>query len=231
MSTTEFDEFSTDYSSRLDQCVKVSGQDADYFAAVKAEVLLAEMAHYGIDPTTATVLDFGCGTGSNSAHIHDQVQCLIGTDVSGESLPPAKANAPTASFVHTGDVQLPLKEKSVDVVLISCVLHHIPLDIRTAAMKEVNRVISDRGFVLVVEHNPWNPATRWIVNRCEFDDDAILLTTKTASTLLRSADFASPRQRYILFIPGTGKAITRFNNALHWLPMGAQYSMSAKPNR
>lgn len=231
MAAPEFDEFSDDYATRLDQCVRVTGQDADYFAAVKADVLLAEMRHLGVDPATATVLDFGCGTGSNAIHLESHVGHLIGTDVSGGSLLPARANVPGASFLHTDDLQLPLCDGAVDVVLISCVLHHIPLDVRAAVINELHRVLSDRGFVFIVEHNPYNPATRWIVSRCEFDEDAVLLTARTSIELLASGDFEVQRRRYILFIPGTGRLINMVNRSLHWLPLGAQYSVSARPKR
>jgi len=225
----EFDEFSDDYSERLDQCVRVSGQDSEYFAVVKAAALVAEMEAFGLVPAESTVLDFGCGTGSNSVHLADSVGTLLGTDVSGASLPPASERVPAASFVHTEDLALPLRDNSVDVALISCVLHHILPSRRNAVMAEINRVLQPNGFVFIVEHNPFNPATRWIVNRCEFDEDAILLTPKATKTMLASNDFDLLRLNHILFVPGRGRIIDSINGALRRVPFGAQYTVSARP--
>lgn len=229
-SDAEFDEFGSDYRERLDQCVRLSGQDADYFAEVKADALIAELHRRGVDPLDATVLDFGCGNGGNGDHLAPRVGRYVGTDVAGAALRAATPSADVASFVQTDDVQLPFRGAVADAILVSCVLHHIDLDQRRAVVDELRRLLRPGGFVFVVEHNPFNPATRWIVNRCEFDRDAVLLRPSVAADLLTAGGLRTQRRTNILFLPGKGKIATSVNRALRWLPMGAQYSIAASAN-
>ena len=82
-------------------------------------------------------------------------------------------------------------------------------------------------MVSLGEHNPWNPLTRLVVARCEFDHDAILLTAAEAGRRLRAAGLATMRARYILFFPWRGALWRRLERRLTALPLGAQYFVHA----
>src|SRR5262249_49691100 len=123
---------------------------------------------------------------------------------------------------------LPYADSSFDCAFAICVLHHVPVDQWKAFLKDMSRVVKPGGLVLVIEHNPFNPATQWIVNTCEFDANAHLLKPWTLRKLMKSAGIANPWVKYILFTPFASKAFRLLDGVLSGLPLGAQYVMGGK---
>jgi hypothetical protein len=78
----------------------------------------------------------------------------------------------------------------------------------------------------MIEHNPWNPATRLIVKRCSVDADAELLTARSARRLVRSEPFSILETDYFLYLP---QKIFRYASALESaarkLPLGGQFAV------
>ncbi len=109
------------------------------------------------------------------------------------------------------------------MVLAVCVLHHVPVDRRAAFLAEAARITRHGGLVLLCEHNPWNPLTRFVVGRCELDRDAVLLTQLEARRRLTAASLSRIRSRYILFFPWRGAFWRWLEAHLAWLPLGGQY--------
>ena len=56
-------------------------------------------------------------------------------------------------------------------------------------------------MLLIFEHNPRNPLTRFIVNRCPIDASANLLRASETRVLLAAAGYRDIRERYYLFLP------------------------------
>ena len=63
------------------------------------------------------------------------------------------------------------------------------------------------GLCCIIEHNPWNPATRTIVRRCPVDVDAELSTARETAALPARGRF--PCFEYRLFPVSTGKDLSR----------------------
>jgi SAM-dependent methyltransferase len=101
-------------------------------------------------------------------------------------------------------INLPYSDDSFDAASAVCVFHHVPVAARTALAKEVRRVLRRGGLFAIFEHNPLNPLTRHVVNRCEFDRNAILLRANNAEKLLEDAGFHDVDTRFILTIPTRG---------------------------
>src|SRR5262245_46421534 len=61
-------------------------------------------------------------------------------------------------------------------------------DVRGHAVSErvdiVFRAVRPGGLFAFWENNPWNPGTRYIMAQCEFDRDAMMLSTGQAERLL-----------------------------------------------
>jgi hypothetical protein len=93
---------------------------------------------------------------------------------------------------------------------------------------ELARVVRPGGLVAVFEHNPFNPLTRWAVQRCEFDRDAVLLSRGRATTVLRRAGLELAERRYIVFLPFGGERMEPLERRLGNLPIGAQYYVAAR---
>ena len=66
-------------------------------------------------------------------------------------------------------------------------------------------------------------ADRIAVNRCEFDQDAVLLTARRSRSVLERAGFGHVDHRYIFFVPLRHRAARAADRPLGSIPMGAQY--------
>ena len=90
------------------------------------------------------------------------------------------------------------------------------------------RVLKPGGLALVFEHNPRNPLTMRIVNRCPFDADAVLLRSEKTIALFEQIGMIDVHTRYILSVPAANHTLRRVDRAFGRLPFGAQYYVSAQ---
>ena len=78
----------------------------------------------------------------------------------------------------------------------------------------------------MIEHNPFNPATRLIVSRSPVDVDAHLLSSRRARRYAERGGFRPVESQYFLCLPE--KFFDRIGR-LEWfsrkLPLGGQYAM------
>lgn len=225
--TADFDVWKDTYRDEVEKVVAFSGQDADYFAELKARALI-DLARRRIgDPSGLTAVDVGCGIGATDAHLVGSFGNVIGIDIVEGVLERAAVEVPQAEFRHyDGDV-LPVEDASVDVVFAICVVHHVPPARWGAFASEMARVLRPGGIAAIFEHNPLNPLTRRVVSNCVFDEDAVLLRRHTAAALLQDAGLKAPEHRYIAFLPLGLTRVAPVEAALRRLPLGAQYFVAA----
>jgi hypothetical protein len=117
-------------------------------------------------------------------------------------------------------------DRSYDIVVIANVLHHIKPEDRQDVVSEAVGMSERRGRLVVFEHNPANPLTRWAVEHCPFDENAILLSPREAMEYLKRAGLEQANRRYIVFFPRALKWLRHVEKSLGWCPMGAQYVVS-----
>lgn len=135
----------------------------------------------------------------------------------------ARVANPGASY-HTYDGErLPFENRSIDVVFAVCVVHHVPPSSWPRFFSELTRVTRAGGVVAIAEHNPYNPVTRAIVNRCAFDTDAVLLSRRTTRRLMMGAGLVPLETRNILFVPWRARLVERAEKLARRVPLGAQY--------
>lgn len=102
-----------------------------------------------------TVLEIGCGTGSNF-EFYDlkKVEKLIALEPASEMIKRAQKEAQNIdldiSFLEVGAEKIPLKDKSVDTVLLTYTLCSIPDPY--AALAEIKRVLKNGGSLVFCEH-------------------------------------------------------------------------------
>ncbi len=112
------------------------------------------------------VLDIGCGPGTLAILAARRVGPegeVHGIDPSPEMIELAEkkvANAGVRARFQTGVAErLPFPDESFDLVLSSLMLHHLPDDVKTQALKEVARVLKPGGRLLAVDMSgsggPW----------------------------------------------------------------------------
>lgn len=111
------------------------------------------------------VIDVGCGTGSlaiAAKRVVGPTGAVRGIDASSEMIEQARAKSARERMDITWDVgraeALPCPDASVDVLLSTLMMHHLPRAIREAFAGEIHRVLKPGGRVLVVDFEP--PAKR-----------------------------------------------------------------------
>jgi len=219
----EFDDYAHTYSDDVNLAMKGTGVDLDFATSFKANTLIDLIEKHVGDASKVKCLDLGCGVGLYEYLLEGRVSSLCGVDISAKSIEQAKKNNPHATYELYDGVRLPYDDNEFDVVFIITVMHHIPVANWEATLKEAKRVIRPKGMCVIFEHNPYNPATRWIVSRCEFDEDAVLLSAKKSISLLNRAGFTELGKASILTIPFNQPFGKKIDTAFSKLPFGAQY--------
>jgi ubiquinone/menaquinone biosynthesis C-methylase UbiE len=103
----------------------------------------------------AKVADLGCGSGVFSSALHDRGYECVGLDLSSKLLELACLKYPHTEFVE-GDVEaLPFASASLDGVLLSGLVHHLPDPACCAG--EVFRVLRPGGRFVAFDPNRRNP--------------------------------------------------------------------------
>jgi SAM-dependent methyltransferase len=108
-------------------------------------------------PPGGTVLDIGCGTGEVTLRAARAVPdaTVTGLDPDTRILAIARRKAAgqrsTARFEHAYAQRLPAEDGTVDRVLSSLMLHHLPADGVDAALGEVYRVLRPGGSLHVLD--------------------------------------------------------------------------------
>ena len=99
-----------------------------------------------------TVLDVGCGTGTAMAE-YAEVGCrVIGADPSSAMIEQARARLGDDADLRVIDgSHLPVDDASVDLVLVSLVLHSVARADAVGILREAARVLVPGGRVLVVD--------------------------------------------------------------------------------
>lgn len=218
MSKAEFDKYAETYNQVLkDTIPEVLNEDA-YFAEYKVALMAKKMA--GRKPKH--ILDFGCGAGRGLAFLQSYFpqSHIWGYDVSLESLKTAAERTPNVTLISDWS---DAKGVRFDAIIASNVFHHIPFQQRLHSLQRCYEILGKEGCMFLFEHNPYNPVTRWVFERCPFDVGAKMLSMSSAINLAKEASFSSKRCGYTLFFPRQVRFLRGIESWMRWLPLGAQY--------
>jgi SAM-dependent methyltransferase len=233
--TTEFDAYAHGYNAGMENPVKaLLGRSPDDFLAIKVDWLLRTAPGLEIAESNFRVLDYGCGTTHFLRLLMQRIPRarFAGCDVSAAMLEeaariwPDSAARPELTLINGS--RAPFPDQTFDLVVISAVLHHIPPADRPVVYSELNRLLRPKGRIVVFEHNPLNPVTRYVVARTPIDSNANLLHAKEVQAGLRAVGFGAPTIAYLMFCPPRFSFAARLDSAFHWLPLGAQYAVLAE---
>jgi SAM-dependent methyltransferase len=219
----QFDQFAGNYEQVLDRTVAPSGENSAYFAAYKARYLSRVTSR----SFSGKALDFGCGVGLLSASLNTFLPGLRvdGFDVSHDSISRIGDNLKSQGHFTSTTTDL---GHDYRLIVVANVMHHIAPRERQQVVQELTERLVPGGILAIFEHNPSNPITRWVVNHCPFDDDAILLPAAEARAYLSRAKLRIMRRDYIVFMPRFLALLRPLEPRLAWLPMGAQYAILAE---
>jgi SAM-dependent methyltransferase len=220
---SEFDVYNRNYSDTVNQALAFSGLKVDFFTRAKAEYLLDLVEKLHPPMSHAEVIDIGCGVGNTHPHMRDQFAKMAGVDVSAACIATAIERNPSVQYATYDGLHLPYPGATFDVAFAVCVFHHVPVSDRGGLVGEIHRILRPGGLFVIFEHNPLNPFTMHVVNRCEFDENAILLRRNETEALLENAGFRDVHTRYILTIPALGLVRRVVDRIFSRFPIGAQY--------
>jgi SAM-dependent methyltransferase len=224
---TKFDDYESDYQAQIERSIGFAGRDHSFYVAAKAQHLVGLISGHVGEPSRQRVLDVGCGPGLAHRYLKD-VKRLEGVDVSESMIERARQANPGVAY-HVGDaLALPFDAQTFDVAVATTVLHHVDPEHWSSFTCELHRVLRPRGMAVIFEHNPLNPLSRRAVHRCEFDDDAVLLSGRKTRRLMEIGHFDIIEERYILLTPWTHGFAQWLEGATKRLPFGAQYYVAGR---
>lgn len=136
------------------------------------EVFLAEIKKRFVDKKRLAaldvldVLDVGCGNGRLSHFLKNEPIEYVGVDNNRTMLRIAKKKNPKAKFRYGDICKLPFSARSFDVVWAIAVLHHLPSKtLQLKALREMKRVLTRGGSLMLTVWNLWQPKYRKLIDR------------------------------------------------------------------
>jgi SAM-dependent methyltransferase len=99
------------------------------------------------------VADVGCGGGTLVRWLADRAAQVVGIETQEELVEQARRRQPVAGerYLHGRGESMPLDDASMDLVIFSFSLHHVPEASMRRALVEARRVLASGGQLLVVE--------------------------------------------------------------------------------
>jgi len=221
---TAFDGFAGNYAELIKDPIRDKfAATSDFFFERKVQVIRGFFRKAGIQSEKLDWLDIGCGQGDMLRAGLPFFRSAAGCDPSSGML-----QACSGLQVRSQDSldKLPFDDAAFDFITAVCVYHHVPYEDRLRLTKEALRVLKPAGTFCIIEHNPWNIATRVIVSRTPVDADAKLLSPPETRRLLSHAGTRILGTRYFLLFPQTIYShLSAIEEALQSVPLGGQYAV------
>lgn len=225
---SEFDDYSGDYASHVEKAVAFSGLKADFFTRVKVDYLI-DICRSVLGTTRLKLLDVGCGVGLAHPYMQPEFSEVHGIDPSQKSVELARERNPGVVYQTYDGHEIPYRAQEFDVAVTTCVMHHVPPSQWSDFVSQMLRVVRPGGLAVVFEHNARNPLTRRVVNNCEFDADAVLLSDREIMQLFCSQGAQGIGCRSILSVPAAGSLLRRIDRLFSPIRLGAQYVVWGHP--
>jgi len=224
----DFEHYKNTYRKEIQKSIDFIGQDLEFFTQVKAENLIKLASRRLGNLSKLKILDVGCGIGLTDYYLIPHFKKIHGVDLSRGVVHKAALLNPKASYKAYPGKILPYPTGSMDITFAVCVMHHVAFEEQNRFVSEMVRVTRKNGLIVIFDHNPLNPLTRYAVSRCELDEDAVLLRGEKVKKLLRYAGTRILEKKYILFTPYRGKFFALLEILLSWVPLGAQYFVAGR---
>lgn len=221
----EFDAYAPAYKELLRDPVRdwFSFRQTDFFHQRKCDLITKRFARLAVDTGTWRYLDVGCGQGELLRLLSPRFATSMGCDTSAGML--QKAGSENIVFQDDA-LQLPFEDCSFHFVTAVCVYHHVPPADRRAVTREIYRVMKPGAIFCIIEHNPLNPLTRFIVARATVDADAHLLAHRQTWRLMRDCGIDIEETSFFLYLPQLlYRVANSWEESLKRLPIGGQYAV------
>ena len=223
-----FDQHADNYSDTINKSLRKFGTSHDFFMAHKATILEELSKRHGVDQAKTRLLDVGCGTGQLHDHLSGKYLAIEGVDVSKESIRVAAENRPANCYTTYDGHRLPYENAKFDLVIAIAVFHHVHPSAWQSTADEMLRVTRPGGLSIVIEPNPFNPITRYIVNTCDLDKNAILVRPSQLRNIFARAGCAYVYTHTVMSVPPINFLLRHLDYLLGYFPFGAQYYLVAQ---
>ena len=218
----QFDRHARTYDDDLNRALSITGEDKQFFAERRVAFLADCLAKLGETPRRA--IDYGCGTGDTTSLLARRLHLdsVIGLDISAKSLEVAKSSHPACRFLEPREY---IPQGTIDLAYCNGVFHHVAVAERTAMLSYIQRCLCPGGIFAFWENNPLNPGTRYVMSRCDFDGDAIPISSAEAKKLLAENGFQIVAVHFMFLFPRSLRAFRGLEPYVSRLPLGAQYQV------
>lgn len=223
----DFNSHKDQYKSLIEQKIAFAGKGLDFYTQIKADYLRKIIERHLPNTSPVRILDIGCGHGYIHPTLRNFGYEITGVEVAADVLTMARKENPDNKYITYDGNKLPFPDKSFDLVLAICVMHHVPPAQWPDFIAEGRRMLRSNGQLVVFEHNPLNPITRYVVANNDIDSDAVLLRHTKLAEMFRDAGLQNVYTRSILFTPFNQRLFRRLDEILGRLPLGAQYYATA----
>jgi len=219
-----FDQYAAAYEEALSNAIAPSGEGREYFA--EGRVAWLKRCLDDLKQPVYSLLDFGCGDGATSPLLLQilNAQSVVGLDVSAKSLEIARKQygSERINFESIGEFH---PSGQMDLAYCNGVFHHIVPTQRAEALSLVHGTLHGGGLFSFWENNPWSLATRYVMSRCAFDRDAIMLSPPGARALLKEGGFEILRTDFRFIFPKSLRALRKIEDWVYRAPLGTQYQI------
>lgn len=130
-------------------------QEYDAFAPRSNKKLLLACLRMARLPNGSRVVDVGCGSGIFTDLLKQQGFRAVGLDLNERLVTIARSSYGDSNFIVGDAEDLPFSSESLEGILLSGVLHHLPDPSRCAG--EVGRVLKPGGVFVAFDPNRRNP--------------------------------------------------------------------------
>jgi len=222
---TVFNEHAAEYQQELAVSLGHLGGDLSGYPDYKAGVM-----HRYLGCKPKRILEYGCGIGLNVPALQARFPSseIWGCDISEDSLRLAAEGNPQGHFFQIDPARNTELSDSFDVLLMACVLHHVPVEHHSVVIEKAAAYLRPGADLFIFEHNPRNPVTRYIVQRCPFDEGVTLLDARETVARVEESGLDAIRKKYVLFFPPSWKWLRLLDSRLGQLPLGGQYFVQAR---
>ncbi len=219
-----FDQYASAYEQALSAAIAPSGESREFFA--EGRVAWLRRCLDELKQPAGAVLDFGCGDGATTPVLVRLLgaESVVGIDVSPKSLDIARKRYANER-IHYESIGEFQPSGQIDLAYCNGVFHHIPPAKRAEALALVHRALRKGGLFSFWENNPLSLATRYVMSRCSFDRDAILLFPWEARALLRSSGFQILRTDFRFIFPRALRGLRKIEDFVYRAPLGTQYQV------
>ena len=214
-----FDEVAERYKESLERNHRFIPGDVEFYSEYKVQIAAAINTGQSL-----SILDYGCGVGLSLPHLKEAFpdSKIYAYDPSIKSIEVAQKNYNYANF--------DISQGNFDLIFVAGVMHHIPRESLQTEISKICGLLTEKGRVIVFEHNPYNPVTRRLVSTCEFDVGAELISKRELINQFNKAGYSLQvaKNGYCLFFPPALKALSFLERFLRKMPLGGQYFVQFK---